>query len=188
MISRRDIPNILTVMRIALVGPTIWLLVEERYSQAMLLFAIAGVSDGLDGYLAKRNGWVTRLGSFLDPIADKLLLVGGYVALGWTGLLPLWLVLLVLGRDVVIVAGAMAFHFVVGRFEAQPTLISKVNTFAQIVLILAVVLRQLAPQVPDSAIEALTFVVVVTTLASGVDYVWSWGRRAQRAAAERRAR
>lgn len=178
MISRRDIPNILTVARIVLVGPTIWLLAEERYSQAMLLFAIAGVSDGLDGYLAKRNGWVTRLGSFLDPVADKLLLVGAYVALGWTGLLPFWLVLLVLGRDVVIVAGALAFHFVVGRFEAQPTLISKVNTFAQIVLVLVVVLRQLVTGVPNSTIEALTFVVVVTTLASGLGYVWSWGRRA----------
>ncbi len=186
MISRRDIPNLLTIGRIVLVGPILWLLADERYSQALLIFAVAGISDGLDGYLAKRNGWETRLGSFLDPVADKLLLVGCYVVLGWVGLLPLWLVLLVLGRDVVIVSGALAFHFLVGRFDAEPTLISKINTFAQIVLVLAVIAHQLLSAVPGSVIEALTFAVVITTLASGIGYVAAWGQRARRATRDRR--
>lgn len=187
MISRRDIPNLLTVLRILLVGPIVWLLAEERYVQALLIFAVAGVSDGLDGYLAKRNGWITRLGSFLDPIADKLLLVGSYVVLGWTGVLPIWLVLLVLGRDVVIVSGAFAFHYLVGQFEAEPTIISKINTFAQIVLVLVVVLGKIVAGLPPSLIEAMTFGVVVTTVASGAGYVWGWGRRAFRSSKETRA-
>lgn len=188
MISRRDIPNLLTVLRILLVGPVIWLLAEERYGQALLVFAIAGVSDGLDGYLAKRNGWITRLGSFLDPLADKMLLVGSYVALGWTGLLPVWLVLLILGRDVVIVSGALAFHFLVGRFEAEPTAISKINTFAQIVLVLLVVAGELVSGIPTTAVEVVTFCVVVTTIASGVGYVWAWSQRAHRVSREDRTR
>lgn len=178
MISRRDIPNILTFLRILLVAPIVVLLVKERYASAMVLFAIAGVSDGLDGYLAKRNGWITRLGSFLDPLADKVLLVCCYLTLGWNGLLPWWLVALVLGRDLVILIGAAAFHILIGRFDAEPTLLSKTNTFAQIVLVLAVVVDQLVTLSAQSVVESLIYVVAATTIASGVGYVWDWGRRA----------
>lgn len=187
MITRRDIPNLLTILRIVLVAPIVWLLAEQRYGQAMVIFAIAGVTDGLDGYLAKRNEWVTRLGSLLDPLADKLMLLSSYVVLGWTGVLPMWLVLLVLGRDVVIVGGAFAFHFLVGRFDADPMMISKLNTVAQIALVLLVVLGEIVSGLPASVIEAMTFCVVVTTIASGAGYVWSWGKRAYRMASEKRA-
>ncbi|GAB4351640.1 MAG: CDP-alcohol phosphatidyltransferase family protein [Gammaproteobacteria bacterium] len=180
MISRRDIPNILTILRILLVAPIVVLMVEERYLTAMALFAVAGISDGLDGYLAKRNGWVTRLGSFLDPLADKVLLVCSYVTLGWNGLLPWWLVALVIGRDLLILGGAAAFRILVGRFNAEPTLVSKTNTFAQIVLVLAVVFDQLVAWSLQHLVEPLLYVVAATTIASGVGYVWEWGRRALR--------
>lgn len=180
MITRRDIPNILTILRILLVAPIVVLIVKERYASAMVLFAVAGISDGLDGYLAKRNGWITRLGSFLDPLADKALLVCSYVSLGWNGLLPLWLVALVLGRDLLILAGAGAFHYLIGRFDAEPTLVSKTNTFAQIVLVLVVVIDQLAAWSARSVVDPLVYVVTATTIASGLGYIWDWGRRAHR--------
>ena len=180
MITRRDIPNLLTILRLLLVAPIVVLMVKERYAGALVLFAVAGVSDGLDGYLAKRNGWITRLGSFLDPLADKALLVCSYLALGWNGLLPIWLVALVLSRDLVILAGATAFHFLIGRFDAEPTLLSKTNTFAQIVLVLFVVIDQLVEWATQSVVDSLIYVVAATTIASGIGYVVDWGRRAHR--------
>ena len=180
MITRRDIPNLLTILRLLLVAPIVVLMVKERYAGALVLFAVAGVSDGLDGYLAKRNGWITRLGSFLDPLADKALLVCSYLALGWNGLLPIWLVALVLSRDLVILAGATAFHFLIGRFDAEPTLLSKTNTFAQIVLVLFVVIDQLVEWAAQSVVDSLIYVVAATTIASGIGYVVDWGRRAHR--------
>ncbi len=180
MISRRDIPNILTILRILLVAPIVVLMLKERYASAMVLFAIAGISDGLDGYLAKRNGWITRLGSFLDPLADKVLLVCCYVTLGWNGLLPLWLVVLVLGRDAVISIGALAFRVLIGRFDAEPTLLSKTNTFAQIVLVLLVVVDQLLAWSIQGLIDPMIYIVAASTISSGIGYVWDWGRRAHR--------
>ncbi len=178
VISRRDIPNILTVLRIVLVVPIVALLVQERYVAAFVVLAVAGISDGLDGYLAKRYGWVTRLGSLLDPVADKLMLVSGFLVLGWKGLLPAWLVALVIVRDLVIVGGAIVFHFWVGRLEAEPSLISKINTFAQIILVVGVVAHQLWPLLPELWFTIAIAVVAVTTIVSGVTYVREWGSRA----------
>lgn len=170
-------------MRIALAVPVALLLLHERYLAALILFFVAGVSDGLDGYLAKRFNWRSRLGSVLDPIGDKLLLVATYLALGWTGFIPLWLVVAVLARDIVVLGGALAFHFLIGRYEMAPSLVSKVNTFAQIVLVLAVVVSLAGAALPEWFINAIMSVVFVTTLWSGVDYVWTWGRRAWQARA-----
>lgn len=185
MISRRDIPNLLTALRIVLVAPILLLLAEENYAAALLLFAVAGVSDGLDGYLAKRNGWVTRLGSILDPLADKLLLVCCYVVLGWNGLVPLWLVVVILGRDLLIVGGGILYHIRIGRFDAQPSLISKFNTLVQIILVLAVVAERSWGRVPPVLLPLLVDVVAITTIASGLGYVWDWGRRAWSAPRDR---
>src|SRR3990172_3309285 len=102
----KDIPNIISLLRMALVPPVVILLLNGYYGWALLVFVSAGLSDGLDGYLAKRFGWRSRLGAILDPLADKLLLVASYLTLGWLGQLPLWLVAVVVGRDIVIVAGA----------------------------------------------------------------------------------
>jgi len=174
----RQLPNIISVLRIILVVPTAWALVEERYQLGLILFVVAGVSDALDGFLAKTFGWQSRLGGFLDPLADKLLLVAGFLAVGWLGLVPLWLVVLVILRDVVIVTGALIYHFRVGRFEAEPTLISKVNTAMQIALVLVVVVDKGLVGVAPWVVSALVVVVTLTTLASGANYVVEWGRRA----------
>lgn len=179
--TRRDLPNLISVLRIVLVVPVTLLLWQERFTEALYLFALAGFSDALDGYLAKRYGWTSWLGGLLDPLADKLLLVACYFTLGWLGLLPVWLVVAVLARDVIIVAGATVYHFRIARLEADPTLLSKFNTLAQIALVLAVVFNQAISIALLPLTTALVYIVACTTLLSGTWYVVSWSRRAWRA-------
>ncbi len=185
--KRSDIPNLITFLRICLVPWVVLALLEEDYSLALLLYLVAGISDGLDGYIAKRYGYVSRLGSILDPLADKLLLVGTFLTLGWLGLLPVWLVGAVVLRDLLIVAGAAAYHIFIGRYEMAPTLISKLNTLMQIVLGLAVVMSQAWATIPQAFLQWIMFVVLGTTVVSGADYVWIWGRRALEARRAARA-
>jgi cardiolipin synthase len=173
----RQIPNIISVFRILLVAPIIMMLLEREFGMALVLFAVAGFSDGLDGFLAKRFNWQTWIGGLLDPLADKLLLVTSFVALGWLKLLPWWLVGLVFLRDLVIVAGATIYHYRVGKVGGEPTMISKINTFMQILLVLLVVLAQIFA-VPPVVITVCIYVVALTTISSGFDYVIKWGRRA----------
>ena len=176
----RQIPNLISILRVFLVIPFTWALLAGRFDLGLLLFAVAGVSDGLDGFLAKRFGWRSRLGAFLDPLADKLLLVAGFLSVGWLGLIPWWLVVLVILRDVVIVGGAVAYHFTVGRFDAQPTPLSKMNTLMQIILVLIVVVDGGLFAMPGWIITLCVGIVTVTTAWSGIDYVLEWSRRARR--------
>jgi len=176
----RHIPNIISILRILLVIPVVMLLLERQYGAALILFAIAGISDGVDGFLAKHFGWQSRLGSILDPLADKLLLVCSFLSLAWLGLIPLALVVAVMLRDLIIVLGAIALHYRYGHFEMQPTRVSKVNTFCQIVLVLAVVFYHGEfAQIPW-IVDSLVYIVWATTLISGANYVWIWGRYALR--------
>lgn len=178
--TRRDLPNLISILRIVLVIPVTLLLWRAQFGEALYLFAFAGFSDALDGYLAKRYGWTSWLGGLLDPLADKLLLVASYFTLGWLGLLPVWLVVAVLARDVIIVAGATAYHFWIARLEADPTLLSKLNTLGQIVLVLTVVFNEVMHTSLQPLILTLIYSVAATTLLSGGMYVISWSRRAWR--------
>lgn len=178
MLKREDIPNLISVLRIFMSVPVVWAMLEQRFDIALVLFAVAGVSDGLDGYLAKHYGWQSQLGGLLDPLADKVLLVSSYLTLALIGIIPVWLVMLVIVRDLVIVTGALVYHFRVMELDARPSLISKFNTFSQIVLVLAVVLDRGLWALPGWSIEGLIWLVMVTTLASGVNYVWVWSRLA----------
>lgn len=174
----RDIPNIISLLRIALVIPVVYLLIQREFSYALILFFIAGISDGLDGYLAKRNNWISRLGSILDPLADKLLLVFSYFTLGWLGEIPMWLVVAVVVRDLIIIVGAIAYHEIIGEYDMMPSWVSKTNTFFQILLVLVVVFSLGAYMLPEKVIDVLVIIVAITTVASGMNYVWVWGRRA----------
>ncbi len=178
MFRPRDIPNLISVLRILLVVPVVYLLLQRRFREAMLLFFIAGVSDALDGFLARRFDWRSRLGGILDPLADKVLLVSVFLCLGWLGALPWWLVALVILRDLVIVGGALAYHFTVERLEAEPSLVSKLNTTLQILLALAVVYDLGFSELPKLLLWGLIYLVTLTTLLSGIDYVVNWSRRA----------
>ncbi|MBS1224087.1 MAG: CDP-alcohol phosphatidyltransferase [Proteobacteria bacterium] len=176
----RDIPNLITGLRILLVAPFLWLLLEECYGAALALFVIAGVSDALDGFLAKYYGWTSELGGLLDPIADKLLLIGAILALGWLRELPGWLVALVIGRDLVIVGGAVAYHLRVERFHAAPLMISKLNTLVQLALVCAVIVHYGLTPLPGWLLTGAIGLTALTTVWSGAAYVWHWGRLARR--------
>jgi len=176
----RDIPNIICFLRILLVIPVVLLILEGDYLFALFLFVIAGVSDGVDGFLAKHFHWQSRLGSILDPVADKLLLVSTYVSLTWVGLIPLWLLLAVFVRDITIVIGAYAYHSFIGEFKMAPSLISKFNTVMQILLVMAILSLQLT-EIPQNIIDIMVSVTLLSIILSGLDYVVVWGKKAYRA-------
>ncbi|SFN23798.1 CDP-alcohol phosphatidyltransferase family protein [Dokdonella immobilis] len=181
----RHLPNLVTGVRILMVWPVFWLISHGEFKVALLLAAVAGVSDAVDGYLAKHFGWESRLGGLLDPLADKLLLLAGFTALTLIGSVPVWLFALVIGRDVVIVCGAIAYHNLIGPFDAQPSRLSKLTTVVQILLVLAELLR-LAwfPQLPGQ--YPFILLAAALTVASGLHYVVVWSMRARQASHERR--
>ncbi|CDH47606.1 CDP-alcohol phosphatidyltransferase family protein [Candidatus Contendibacter odensensis] len=173
-----DIPNLITSLRILLVAPFLWLLLQERYGAALLLFVIAGISDALDGFLAKYYGWTSELGGLLDPIADKLLLMGAILALGWLDELPGWLVMLVILRDLMILGGAVAYHLLIERFQAAPLMISKLNTLIQLTLVCTIIIHYGLIALPAWLLIGLIYLTALTTLWSGAAYLWRWGSRA----------
>lgn len=176
----KDLPNLISVLRLVLVAPVVYLLWSGEFGWTLLLFAVAGASDGLDGFLAKRFGWTTRLGGILDPLADKALLISCFVVLAWQGLVPAWLVLAIILRDLVIVTGAVVYNFRVAAVEAAPILTSKLNTVLQILLVVLVITDAGVLPLPDALIEATLWASFVTVLVSGIQYVWIWGRKARR--------
>ena len=176
--SLRDIPNLISILRILLVIPVVWALVDERFALALILSAVAGISDGIDGFLAKHFHWQSRLGSILDPIADKLLLVASFATLAWMDLLPLWLLWLVLARDVIIASGGLAYHYFIGEFELLPVWSSKINTALQIILVLLVIISQQWFAELTLLISIGVWAVVVSVIFSGLEYILTWGNKA----------
>lgn len=177
----RWLPNVISVARILLIAPTLYSIAVENYAAALALFFVAGFSDGLDGFLAKHFGWQTRLGALLDPVADKLLMTGVFLTLALMGLAPAWLAGLVILRDVVIIGGALAYHFLIAPVAGEPTRISKLNTAVELLFVLSVLGQAGFGWPPDISILVLGAGVVVTAVISGIDYVLSWSSRARRA-------
>jgi len=173
-----QLPNAISIVRMFLVVPVVWSLLQLEFGVALVWIAVAGFSDGLDGFLAKHYGWQSRLGSILDPLADKLLLVCSFITLTWLGLVPLWLLFAVLVRDLLIVTGGVVFHYTLGRFEMEPSRVSKLNTVMQIVFVLAVVFYHGDFALTPWIIDALAYIVLATTVLSGLDYILVWGKRA----------
>lgn len=178
MFQKKDIPNIISFFRILLTIPVIWALLEQQFQLALILFFIAGVSDGLDGFLAKHFHWQSRLGGLLDPLADKALLVSSFLCLGGLGILPSWLVALVIFRDVLIVSGALVYSIQVEQLNAEPSLISKLNTLLQIVLVLIFVVNLGLYELPGMLLDGMIIAVTLTTVLSGIAYVVEWSGRA----------
>ncbi len=173
----RYLPNAISISRMALVIPVIWALATRRYEVALILFAIAGVSDALDGAIAKRCGWVSPLGAFLDPAADKLLVLGTYTSFAAEGQIPWWLLGLIIGRDLVIVCGAAAYRWRRGPFEIHPALSSKIATGVLIAAGLALVIEGIHPYFGERGRMIVVIVLAVALLVSWLDYLVTWGLR-----------
>jgi cardiolipin synthase len=171
-----NIPNTITLGRIVLVPLLVWLIIDHEMFAAFLVFMLAGLSDAADGYLAKRFGWHTELGAYLDPIADKALLVTIYVTLGLAGHLPVWLVIAVVSRDILIV-GAVLLAWMMSRpIIVKPLLISKVNTCSQI-LLAGVILAELGLGLGlGDLVWVLIWVTGTLTILSAGAYFWAWLR------------
>jgi len=185
----RQIPNVITLVRVLLVVPTAWCLLQGRYVEALALLAFAGASDAVDGWLARKLDAVSNFGATVDPLADKILVGVLFVALLLQGALPMWVVGVAIGRDLVILVGAAAYRALFKHIEIAPTPISKLNTAAQIVVLLLLLFGLCGFGELSVLARTLTdpygfWLVALLAIVSGLDYVLTWSRRA---VAERRA-
>lgn len=173
----KHIPNLICVGRILLVAPIVWSLLRERYGLALALIFIAGSSDALDGYLARKYDWRTRLGGLLDPAADKLLMFAAFVTLTWIGFVPLWFTVVVIGRDLIIIGGTIVYQLFVAPVHGEPTRMSKLNTVLQISFILLVTSHAWIGQPTMLALQLLGLVILITIAISAAQYVTTGIRR-----------
>mgnify|MGYP003383387092 FL=1 len=171
-----SIPNLITLGRVILVPIVFWLLLNGQLQAAFLAFVVAGISDAVDGFLAKRFGWETELGAYLDPIADKLLIVCVFIALGVTARLPSWLVIIVVSRDVLIVIAVLLSWLLNHPTPMKPLAVSKMNTVAQIVLAATVLADEAFTLKLGGPVQVLAWLTAATTLASLVAYLRIWLR------------
>ncbi|MGE0222786.1 MAG: CDP-alcohol phosphatidyltransferase family protein [Acetobacteraceae bacterium] len=170
-----NLPNMITFARLCAVPLAFWMILEHRLDRAFFLFAAAGISDAVDGWLARRYGG-NALGALLDPLADKALLVTMYVTLAAIDALPPWLAILVVFRDVLIVGGAIALGVLGFPLVIRPLYISKLNTMMQIMLVAVILLEGGFGLTITGLSTAMIWTVALTTLASGVAYVWVTAR------------
>jgi cardiolipin synthase len=178
-----SIPNLITLGRILLVPVVVWAIASGAMLTAFVLFLVAGISDAVDGYLAKRFDMASELGAYLDPLADKTLIVSIYVTLGIAGSIPRWLVILVVSRDIMIIGAVMLSWLMGSPLKVKPLMVSKLNTTAQIVFA-CVLLASLGFQMPAGGlITVLMVVVAVFTLASIAAYLVEWIRHMNSVAA-----
>lgn len=171
-----NLPNIISLARLLSAPLVVWFILNRDLDWAFWLFAAAGLSDAVDGFIAKHFNQTTTLGELLDPVADKALLASVYVTLGMAGQLPAWLVILVVFRDLMIVGGFVLVQLLVQKIPWQPLIISKINTALQIVLA-AFTLARLGYGAADyGAVMILVLVVAATTILSGGAYLVRWAR------------
>lgn len=175
------LPNLICVARIGLTVPIVFYLTRSEFRIALLLIVIAGLSDGLDGFLARRFEWTSRIGGLLDPLADKLMFISVFAALTWIDLVPLWLFAIVIARDVVIVTGALAYEFLIGPVEPSPSRVGKLNTCVALLYLFFVMTGQIYGWPPDVSVLISGAAVFVLSLVSGLDYVLTWSRLARKA-------
>lgn len=173
------IPNALTLLRLALIIPFLMYLYHHEYVNAFYTFIIAGFTDGLDGLLARQFNWQSLFGSFVDPLADKLLVASSFISLAIIGSLPWWLVILVFLRDFTISMGVLAwFWFIQRKLDFEPTLLSKLNTTLQLMLVTFCLFQLAYFKFSNYLIDWLIVLTAFTTATSFIDYIWTWGKKA----------
>jgi cardiolipin synthase (CMP-forming) len=180
--SWRWVPNAICIGRMLLVAPLVLLVLREQYVAALAVLVVAGISDGLDGLLAKTFDWRTRLGGLLDPAADKFLLVSVFVALMYARLVPVPVAAVVIGRDLVIVGGALCYQWLIAPLQGEPEAFSKINTASQLALVFFTLTHAAFAWPPRVSLLMLGALVVFTSVVSGLNYVLRWSARAWRVA------
>ncbi|MBL4748261.1 MAG: CDP-alcohol phosphatidyltransferase family protein [Magnetovibrio sp.] len=165
------------MLRIAAVPLTVWLIMQDLLLYAFWVFVMAGISDALDGFIAKRFDMETELGKYLDPLADKALLVSIYISLGLEGYVASWFVILVVFRDIAIVVGAVLLETLTRSLTMQPLMVSKVNTVMQIILAAAVMANAGYDLTLNGSLDILMILTAVTTVVSGFAYAGTCIRR-----------
>lgn len=175
----KHIPNALTAFRLVLIIPFLTLLYYHQYVCAFYLYLLAGFTDGLDGWLARHYQWQSPFGSFIDPLADKLLIASSFISLALIGNLPWWLVILVFMRDLTISVGVVAWYWLVRReLDFTPTLLSKFNTTLQLALVTLCLFELAFFEFPSYYAQTLIHLTALTTSFTYLNYVWTWGKKA----------
>ena len=169
------VPNLITTIRIILAPIFIIYLLNRQVTSALIVFVVCSASDGVDGLLARFLNQKSRLGTFLDPLADKLLLISAYVALSVTGFLPAWLTVAVIARDVMILLGVLVIALNGMDFRIQPSVISKINTCLQFITVILVLSRE-CWVFPPTIYLAAYYLTAIFTVASGLHYMQFWFR------------
>ncbi len=166
-----NVPNSLTMFRILLIPVFVALLIQGRYEYCLVVLVVAGLTDGLDGIVARVTDQRTRLGAFLDPLADKLLLSSGFATLAILQLIPLWVAILVVGRDLMLMAATVVAHVTGTNVEIAPTWLGKGTTVLQLAYIVLVILLS-AREMELQLLQPLMYVMVAVTLGSGAHYFY----------------
>jgi len=168
------LPNIISIFRAILVLPIALLLLDASWAKAAILILIAGISDAIDGYLARRFNWQSQLGAILDPLADKLLIMIIFIIMAYKGIIPLWLSGLVVGRDLIILTGAMAYRWLTKDIDIKPLFISKLNTALQILFVLLLLYHLAIAALPAVVMNAGEYLIAAVVIVSGISYVICW--------------
>lgn len=174
----RYLPNALTFLRLLLALPLGYLILGQEYGLALGIGLLAGVTDALDGFAARRLGYFSQFGAALDPIADKTLVTITVLSLATVELIPWWVAITIITRDLVIVGGAICYRLLIGSFTFGATTLSKLNMLIQICFCVLVLAAQLNREVPATLLDGATYVVLAIAILSGLDYVVTWSRRA----------
>jgi cardiolipin synthase len=166
-----NLPNILTLIRVLLIPLFVIFVINKFFGWALLTFAIAGITDGLDGLIARLTQQRTELGAYLDPIADKLLISASFISLAITEIIPSWLVVIVITRDIIILVGFLVMFLIDYRPQINPSLLSKATTTLQILTILFVLLAGYFPFVQPVSVLSIYATGIITIL-SGTQYIY----------------
>lgn len=175
------LPNLITIVRLMLILPIAFFIVDDDFLAALIGFTVAGVSDGMDGFIARRYGWESAFGKLIDPLADKLLMITTALTLGLSGHLPVLLAMLIILKDLAVLGGVFSYTTLAGFPKISPTLLGKVTTAAQIMLLGAVLINlSYTGFLPPILMVAWTWLVAGLTALDGMSYLWLWTGRLTR--------
>lgn len=174
----RQLPNVITTLRLLLALPICIFILQERYEAVWWLAVVAGFSDAVDGWWARKLDARSRYGAVVDPLSDKALLVGAFISLAVVGAIPVGLAVVVVARDLVILTGALSYHFLFGQFRMAPSLWGKSSTLVQIAFVLMVLTHKVYPVFPPFLFELGILLVLALALISGGNYVVVWSKKA----------